>query len=433
MAAVASTKPALIALKMRKPLLFLLAFTLAAARLAEAADLVFDDPDGTLGRAHAPMTISAALTPSQRQAAAEGRLLVRETSANPDGAVSAPAQLLAKGENDSAPRLCWLMPAGLKGKRTFALEESPRPAEVMVAAQQTQPGGQFDLTEAGAPILRYNYQTIEPGDLLTNIAPGNRIYARARSDYIHPLFGLDGEMLTRDWSRDHPHHRGIYWAWPEVDWRGQRGDLHALQKVFARPTGQCTVTSGPVFAQIDAENLWKWEDRDAVLRERAVIRAYHASPRGRIIDLEFTFTALNEPVLLARRDTSHYGGLNIRLAAVKNQRIAPHTDPTNASPRLAWGEVAGTFSDAKNSSGVVVLQNAANPSYPGDWIQYPELNWLQPTFPASGARYELKKDQPLVLRYRLWLHRGPAADHDSCADQWRAYHAGNAPTFLKSN
>ena len=69
-----------------------------------------------------------------------------------------------------------------------------------------------------------------------------RIYARARSDYIHPLFGLEGETLTKDWSTDHPHHRGIYWAWPEVDWRGQRGDLHALQHVFARPTGKCIIT-----------------------------------------------------------------------------------------------------------------------------------------------------------------------------------------------
>ena len=410
-----------------------LALLLVPVPRSAAADLTLDDPDGLLARAHAPVTISAVLTPSQRQAAVEGRLLLRETSANPDGSVSAPVQLLANAENDPAPRLCWLLPAGLKGKRSFALEESPRPTATTLATQQTHPGGQFDLTEAGARILRYNYQTIEPGDLLTNVAPGNRIYARARSDYIHPLFGLDGEMLTRDWSRDHPHHRGIYWAWPEVDWRGQRGDLHALQKVFARPTGHCLVTSGPVFAQLDTENLWKWEDRDAIVRERAVIRAYRATPRGRIIDLEFTFTALNDPVLLARRETKNYGGLNIRLAAVKNQRITPHTDPTNANPRLAWGEVAGTFSDAKNPSGVVVLQSAANPSYPGDWVQYPELNWLQPTFPASGARYELKKDQPLVLRYRLWLHRGPTATDDSCADQWRAYHSGSAPTSLKSS
>ena len=64
------------------------------------------------------------------------------------------------------------------------------------------------------------------------------IYAVPRSNYIHPVYGLSGEMLTRDWSKDHPHHRGIYWAWPEVEFGKKLGDLHALQIVFARPTGK---------------------------------------------------------------------------------------------------------------------------------------------------------------------------------------------------
>jgi hypothetical protein len=30
---------------------------------------------------------------------------------------------------------------------------------------------------------------------------------------------LEGEMLTRDWPEGgHPHHRAIFWAWPEVEY-----------------------------------------------------------------------------------------------------------------------------------------------------------------------------------------------------------------------
>ena len=76
---------------------------------------------------------------------------------------------------------------------------------------------------------------------------------------IHPLYGPHGEILTDDWTPDHPHHRGIYWAWPEVDWQGKRGDLHALQHVFARPTGKIETQHGADFAQITAENVWRWE------------------------------------------------------------------------------------------------------------------------------------------------------------------------------
>ena len=105
--------------------------------------------------------------------------------------------------------------------------------------------GQIDITDSGKPVLRYNYKTVEPGEMLNKVTPGNLIYTRARSDYIHPLYGLDGEVLTRDWSIDHPHHRGIYWAWPEVDFGTNRGDLHALQKVFARPHGQSAPAKRP--------------------------------------------------------------------------------------------------------------------------------------------------------------------------------------------
>jgi len=280
-------------------------------------------------------------------------------------------------------------------------------------------------------VLRYNYKTIEPGKDMDSIAAGNRIYARPRSDYIHPLHGLHGEPLTHDWSKDHPHHRGIYWAWPEVNWRGQRGDLHALQKVFARPTGKCLAASGAVFAQVEAENLWRWDDRDAIVREEALIRVWRSGPHGRLVDLEFRFAALEEPVLLARRAASHYGGLNIRMAPVQGQRIRTRTDPPGAAPRLAWGLVEGTFAGAAAAAGFLILQHDGNPAYPGDWIQYPELNWLQPTFPASGARHELKRGQTLVLRYRLAILPADAATDAACAAHWRRYQSLQLDCSLK--
>ncbi len=290
--------------------------------------------------------------------------------------------------------------------------------------------GQYEIEEAGKPVLRYNYAAIEPGALLQSIAPGNLIYAVARSNYIHPLYGPHGEILTKDWSIDHPHHRGIYWAWPEVDWRGQRGDLHALQVVFARPTGHCSVQSRPKFAKIQAENLWKWKDQEPIVRELATITAWRSTPKGRLIDLEFRFEALQDPVLLARRGTDKYGGLNLRLNAVKDQRIVKHTDPPSADAgfRCAWGEVSGVFADSSQPAGMVILQHPSNPDYPGDWIDYPELNWLQPTFPAPQTRFELRKDRPLTLRYRLWIHAGLAADPTECREQCMAFRAGRSAT-----
>jgi len=280
--------------------------------------------------------------------------------------------------------------------------------------------GQIVLIEGNQVFLRYNYSMVEPGELSKQISPDNLKYARPRSNYIHPLYGLDGEELTRDWSLDHPHHRGIYWAWPEVQWGEEMGDLHALQQVFARPTGEPKLTSGDAFAQIEAENLWLWEDSIPIVREIAIIRAYGSTERGRFVDLLFQFTPLNEDVTVARRDTDKYGGLNIRLAPVKDQIITFHTDVEESNPRMAWAELSGLFEGGTSLSGLSILQNRANPDYPGDWVEYPDLNWFQPTFPASQTRYALRKGKPLVLRYRLWIHRG-RADERTHAAIWQAY------------
>ena len=309
---------------------------------------------------------------------------------------------------------CWLL-AGMIAQTVLSA--------ATMEVHQDKNNGQYLITDGGKPVLRYNYQTNDPGEILARVQPDNLKYARARSDYIHPLYGLNGEEMTLDWPVDHPHHRGIYWAWPEVDYKGERGDLHALQRVFARPTGLCTVQAGPGFAQIEAENLWRWEDQEPIVRERAIIRAWQSGPDGRFIDLEFQFTALKEDVAIARRNMNLYGGLNIRLAPVKEQEIRSSTDPADATPRRAWAELSGVFSGAA-VTGLAVFQRPSNPHYPGDWVQYPEINWLQPTFPAAGTRQVLKPGQPLTLKFRLWIHAGKASE-SKLAENWTAW--VNAP------
>ena len=281
--------------------------------------------------------------------------------------------------------------------------------------------GPWEIVDGDKPILRYNYQVVPaPPEVKDRLIAGNRKYGVPRSDYIHPLYGPKGEVLTDDWVPDHPHHRGIYWAWPEVDWQGKRGDLHALQHVFARPTGKIRSEQGAGFAQIEAENEWRWEDGTPIVRETAVLRASGRVAAGRPIDLEFRFVALGTDVQVARRGTSHYGGLNVRLSPARDQQISLFTDPPAASPRCAWAHRSGIPRGGESTVGLTILQNPANPDYPGDWVQFPNLSWVQPTFPASGTRYTITKDRPLVLRYRLWIHdgklgaealRGLAAEH----------------------
>jgi hypothetical protein len=67
-------------------------------------------------------------------------------------------------------------------------------------------------------------------------------------------------LLTCDWSKDHPHHLDIFWAWPEAEFGKKLGDLHTLQIVFARPTGKMKLMNGRDYAQVEAENVLMWKD-----------------------------------------------------------------------------------------------------------------------------------------------------------------------------
>lgn len=304
----------------------------------------------------------------------------------------------------------------------IGLAAAPPAARPEVRADKNPETGQIDVTEAGRPVLRYNVATVQPpAGFLDAVAEGNRKYARPRSDYIHPLYGPDGEVLTHDWSKDHPHHRGLYWAWPEVDFGGERGDLHALQRVFARPAGEPRLSREGGVAQIAAVNEWRWEDRTPIVRETAVLRVHPETPDGRFVDLRLEMTALAGGVTVARRGTTLYGGLNTRLSAWKDLQFVRHADPAGAAPRTAWSGAAGIAEGGTKPVGLVVFEKATNPDYPGDWIEYKNLPWFQPAFPAAGTRRAIGKETPLVLDYRLWIRRGGAPDPGACAEVWTAF------------
>ncbi|WP_236978808.1 DUF6807 family protein [Membranihabitans maritimus] len=301
--------------------------------------------------------------------------------------------------------------------------------------------GQYIFEENNKTILQYNYQTVYDENVvrLEDAKPENynrrerdtfvtaELYAIPRSNYIHPLYGLKGEMLTRDWpAGGHPHHRGIFWAWPEVQFGSEQGDIYALQKVFARPTGRIEMSNEKQYAQLQAENIWRWEDREAIVNEQAIIRVYEKNGNYRIIDLAFRFNALKDSITIATRNTDSYGGLNIRMQTPDNQKIQYHTDSTSQKRLRAWSDFSGIFENSGEISGMVVLQHSSNPEYPGDWVEYPDLSWVQPTFPTPGSRFLLTVNEPLELKYRIVVYEGELKESGIYQKWWDDYHSENS-------
>ena len=417
-----------------------------------------DDINGALSRTNAPVSVRVNLSKSEDSAAKEGCLGIVELSTKNEKII--PAQVEnSYGETDS--KVTFLMPDGKPGIRKFKLVERVSPHRNAMKAAVDSKTGQLIIAEEGQKVLQYNYRIVYEKDVVRNnytehknpaygivsgvyleeyykAHPGikkdkkvtTQIYAVPRSDYIHPLYGLNGEMLTRDWpDNGHPHHRGIFWAWPEVEYGSSRGDIYALQRVFARPTGDIQYLGGQVFAQIVAENLWVWE-KEPIVSEYAVIRVYRATQKTRIVDLTIKLDALKDSVTIATRGTNSYGGLNVRLQSPESQDISFFIDKKGTKLQRAWSDFNGVFKGNDSTSGLMILQCQGNPEYPGEWREYPNLGWVQPTFPTPNTRYPLSTEKSLILRYRLIIHNGGKPVEKISEESWDAYHNSATPIFI---
>ncbi|MDR3261635.1 MAG: PmoA family protein, partial [Tannerella sp.] len=309
-----------------------------------------NDSAGILGKTHAPVSVKMNWANKYEPA-------LVEITDNGEGE-EIPVRL-KKNETDS--ELILVMPAGKPGIRKFKVVRKTASLPPVMVVEKDSGSGQFVIKESGKSVLQYNYQTVNEDNVIRvaskkDIKPvykpvsfpaGNvyrdeylkshpeikdnvitsAIWAVPRSNYIHPLYGLNGEMLTNDWpDGSHPHHRGIFWAWPEVEYKSQHGDLYALLRVFARPTGNIKYTSGSVFAEIDAENLWMWKDKEPIVREQVTIRVYRSSQESRVIDLTVSLLAMVDSVTVATRSTNSYGGLCFRMETPQKQDISYYSD-----------------------------------------------------------------------------------------------------------
>jgi hypothetical protein len=263
------------------------------------------------------------------------------------------------------------------------------------------------LEEDRRPILVYNHGPQRPDG-----AP----VTAARNSYIHPLYGLDGEILTDDAPADHLHHRGVFWAWPHVTIDGRHHDGWMMRGIAPRYVGWTARESGPDSARLGVENGW-YVGMKKVMREQLMITVHRALTRpgaaeGRALDLSFTWTPENMPITLGGAADKSYGGLTVRFAPGENTVITVPSGRTKEDlymTSLPWADLTRTWDRERLTSGVALFVHPSHPDYPPTWLtrHYGALCLGWP-----GVRPKtLEPGQPVQCRYRLWLHRGlPSPD-----------------------
>ena len=245
----------------------------------------------------------------------------------------------------------------------------------------------------------------------------------ARANYVHPLMGLRGEVLTEDFPDDHPHHRGVFWAWHQVLVGGKSvGDSWSCQSIVWDVRGVKVLAEAVGSAAIEADVQWKsprWQaGRRAFLAETATIRVHRVVDGVRAVDFRIALRALVDDVKIGGAENDKgYGGFCTRIVLPRDLAM---TGPKGAvtpkrTPVVAggWLNFTGTF--GQSASGVTILVHPSNPGYPQPWILRKQRSCQNAVYPGRHA-VGVPKDKPLVLRYRLLIHKN--ADVAKHFAQW---------------
>lgn len=239
-----------------------------------------------------------------------------------------------------------------------------------------------------------------------------------RANYIHPLYNLDGEILTEDFPVDHPHHRGIFWAWHQVCLGDKRlGDPWSASDFFWDVYDTKILNLDSKSRALQVHIYWKsplWTEADgskkAFLKETTTIRIHRAQNEMRKIDFEIKLLALEKGIRLGgSEDAKGYGGFTTRIPLPDglsftgtNGPVEPKTLSVEAGP---WLDFTGNFSKDGKISGLTILCHSTSPGYPQRWILRRKGSAQNPVYPGRHPVL-LSCEKPLILRYRLIIHRG---------------------------
>lgn len=268
--------------------------------------------------------------------------------------------------------------------------------------------------------------------------------------FFFPLIGPAGTSLLRmghPGAPDHDHHRGIWFAHHDVDGLSFWGDD---QGTTIEQTGWFTYQEHNDRAVMAVQLSW----RDASKQERLsqdLIVILTPDERGQILlELQSDFRpgAGRESVRLGK---TNFGFLAVRVARALSARFG-HGQMQNSEGAIGEKEcfakparwvdysgplptIPGATVDSESSTGAVedagegqrslrvqgitYFDHPANPHYPTHW-HVRDDGWMSAAFNLQSD-VVITPDQPLRLRYLLWLHDGPydadtaAACHDAFA------------------
>lgn len=313
-------------------------------------------------------------------------------------------------------------------------------------ARAQQPGAAYSLAAAPQGHRLHTPDGRAVLDYMTSAPEGSALTSPSVACF-HPINTPSGERVTAFAPDDHPHHRGMYVAWHDTEFRQPIG-------ATGRPP------TAPLFGwSITKADFWGWGQyapRDGrVIRTASVVLAEADHTQGTLhIRNDWmvgTRKLLDESTTarVAERDGVYVIDVHVRLAPLVDYQLnkqsfsgfnfqarkdgesyftsstgrVAYRDPHYSVPELNWPPAAWygyviTLADGK-TVGAAVIDHPLNP--PSTWHNSRTLWMLNPNIAALGP-VTIRKDAPLTLRYRVVVHDGatPTATVDRLAAEWRS-------------
>ncbi len=279
--------------------------------------------------------------------------------------------------------------------------------------------GTVRLSTGSRDILRYHETPSQP--------PAGIAAVYARSGHIHPLWTPAGVIVTDEFAPDHPHQHGIFSAWVKTRFAGHDINFwdQAAKLGVVRHAKLVDASAGPDGARFQAEleHVDITAGETVVLREtwRVLARARAAADGMpyHLVDLESEQRAATETPLEVLE--YHYGGFGWRgpLAWRTPQPVDAPGDALGCTfltslgdgresgnhTRPDWVAVTGVVNGSPRT--VAILGSPDNFRHP----QPVRLHPHKPYFcfaPCVLGPFTIGRDTPLVSRYRIVAHDGPA-------------------------
>jgi hypothetical protein len=309
---------------------------------------------------------------------------------------------------------------GAEGSRRFLLEKVPASSSAQpVFGWKEISDASLELRERDRPVLVYNH-----GPITGKKVPKND-RRRIRGCYVHPIYGLNGEVLTDDFPKDHYHHHGLFWAWPHVKIGGREYCLWSSRGIRQKFVRWLCRRAGEQHATIGVENGW-YVGKRKVMIERFWLSVYPAIDTARAIDVSLTLIPVDRPVTLWGAAEKSYGGMTLRFDVPRHKMpvimvSSGKADQDLKVKRLAWADLTYPFADTGKPSGAALMVSKSHPDYPPTWLTR-HFGPLCVGYPGVDPK-TFEPGKPLRLSYRLWIHKN-MADLGQLKQAYDAYLAG---------